>query len=175
MLLSLVMQENTQTTIIRKLSSHDRYSQLNAALYEYNKIFKTIHVLNMINDLKLRSAIKTARNRTESYHQLQGAIRKVYNGIFKGKRRVDNRVSANAVRFVANCIIAYNSTMLNALYQKMITEKASEAVISEFLRISPISWNHIIFTGRYNFKNNDIKVDLEKMIESLEEKLRKTL
>ena len=83
---SLVMQENTQTTIIRKLSTHDRYSQLNAALYEYNKIFKTIHVLNMINNLNLRKAIKTARNRTESYHPLQRAICKVYNSIFKGKR-----------------------------------------------------------------------------------------
>ena len=72
---------------------------------------------------------------------------------------MDNRVSAHAARFVANCVIAYNSTMLNAL----------------FLRISPIAWNHIIFTGRYNFKNNNTKVDLEKMIDSLEEKLRKTL
>lgn len=46
---------------------------------------------------------------------------------------------------------------------------------TQFLRISPIAWNHIIFTGRYNFKNNNTKVDLEKMIVSLEEKLRNTL
>jgi TnpA family transposase len=85
-LMSLIMQENTQTTIIRKLSSHDRYAKLQAALYEYNKILKTIHVLNMINDLELRKAIKAARNRTEAYPQLQGRIRKVYQGIFKGKK-----------------------------------------------------------------------------------------
>ena len=91
-LLSLIMQENTQTTIIRKLSSHDRYARLRAALYEYNKIFKSTHVLNMINDIKLRKAIKTARNRTEAYHQLQGLIRKVYHGVFKGKRIIDNAV-----------------------------------------------------------------------------------
>lgn len=174
-LLSLVLQENTQTTIIRKLSSHDRYSQLNAALFEYNKIFKTIHILNMINDLKLRKAIKTARNRTESYHQLQGVIRKVYNGIFKGKKIVDNQVSAHAARFVANCIIAYNSTMLNDLYKKMITEKTPQSIINEFVRISPIAWSHITFTGRYNFKNSNTTVDLEKMVNFLEEKLRKTL
>ncbi len=88
---------------------------------------------------------------------------------------MDNRVSAHAARFVANCVIAYNSTMLNALYKKMLADKASETIIGEFLRISPIAWNHIIFTGRYNFKNNNTKVDLEKMIDSLEEKLRKTL
>jgi TnpA family transposase len=174
-LLSLVLQENTQTTIIRKLSSHDRYSQLNSALFEYNKIFKSIHVLNMINDIKLRKAIKTARNRTENYHQLQGIIRKVYNGVFKGKKIIDNRVSAQAAKFVANCIIAYSSTMLDILYQKIIEENASQAVIDQFVRISPIAWGYIIFTGHYNFKKNIGKIDLEKMIDTLEEKLRKTL
>jgi TnpA family transposase len=174
-LLSLVMQETTQTTIIRKLSSHDRYSQLNAAIFEYNKILKSTHVLNMINDIELRKAIRTARNRTEAYHQLQGAIRKVYNGTFKGKRVIDNRVRAHAVRFVANCIIAYNSTILNALYQRMIKEGVSQSIIDEFIRISPISWSHIIFTGLYSFKHSNNTVDLEKMINLLEEKLRKTL
>ena len=38
-LLSLIMQENTQAVIIKKLSSHKRYSRLRAALWEYNKIF----------------------------------------------------------------------------------------------------------------------------------------
>ena len=35
-LLSLIMQENTQSNIIRKLNSHARYARLKAALFEYN-------------------------------------------------------------------------------------------------------------------------------------------
>src|SRR5204863_2525650 len=68
-LLSLLLQQNTQAVIIRKLASHKRYSRLQAAFWEYNKIFKSTHVLNLINDEKKRKIIKTARNRTESYHQ----------------------------------------------------------------------------------------------------------
>ena len=146
-LLSLIMQEGTQTTIIRKLSSHDRYSQLNAALFEYNKILKSTHILNMINDIELRKAIRTARNRTEAYHQLQGVIRKVYNGIFKRKRIVDNQVSAHAARLVANCIIAYNSTILNSLYEKMVADQVDQSIIDEFLRTSPIAWGISYFYG----------------------------
>jgi TnpA family transposase len=71
---------------MRKLSTHDRYVRLNAAIYEYNNIFKSIHVLNLINNPALRQAIKSARNRTESYHALQGFIRQTYHGIFKGNR-----------------------------------------------------------------------------------------
>lgn len=67
-LLSLIMQENTQSNIIRKLNSHARYVRLKAALFEYNTIFKSIHVLNLIDDMQLRKAIRSARNRTEAYH-----------------------------------------------------------------------------------------------------------
>jgi hypothetical protein len=174
-LMSLILQENTQTTIIRKLSSHDRYAKLQAALYEYNKIFKTIHVLNMINDLELRKAIRAARNRTEAYHQLQGRIRKVYQGIFKGKKIIDNQVSSHATRLLANCIIAYSGTMLDMLYRKIIKEEASQFVIDEFVRISPIAWGYITFTGRYNFKKNTGKIDLQEILNTLEAKVRTTL
>ena len=174
-LLSLILQENTQTTIVRKLSSHDRYAKLQAALYEYNKIFKTTHILNMINDLNLRKAIRTARNRTEAYHQLQGKIRKVYQGIFKGKRIIDNQISSDAIRLLANCIIAYNSSLLNTIYQKMIKERAPQNVINEFIRISPIASQYLNFTGRYNFKKNNSKLDIKDILYTLENKIRTTL
>jgi TnpA family transposase len=62
-LLSLLMQENTQSNIIRKLNSHVRYVRLKAALFEYNSLFKSIHVLNLIDDMEFRKAIRNARNR----------------------------------------------------------------------------------------------------------------
>ena len=84
-LLSLLLQENTQSNIVRKLNSYARYTGLKKALIEYNAIFKSTHVLNLIDNMALRKAIRTARNRTEAYHQLQGLIRKIYRGVFKGK------------------------------------------------------------------------------------------
>lgn len=174
-LMSLILQENTQTTIIRKLSSHDRYAKLQNALYEYNKILKSTHVLNMINDLELRKAIKAARNRTEAYHQLQGKIRKVYQGIFKGKKIIDNLISSHSIRLLANCIIAYNSTLLNPIYKKMIDEKAPQSVINEFLRISPIAWCYLTFTGKYSFKKNNSKINLKEALSAIETKIRSTL
>ena len=57
-LLSLVLQENTQSTIIRKLNSQSRYASLRAGLIEYNKILKSTHVLNRG---RLRELEKVAR------------------------------------------------------------------------------------------------------------------
>ncbi len=95
-LISLLIQENTQGTIIRKLNSHPRYARLRAALTEYNNIFKSIHVLNLINDMTLRKSIRTARNRTEAYHQFQILICNVYRGALREKKIVDNRIITQA-------------------------------------------------------------------------------
>lgn len=171
-LLSLIMQENTQSNIIRKLNSHARYARLKAALFEYNTIFKSIHVLNLIDDMQLRKTIRSARNRTEAYHQLQSSIRKTYRGVFQGKKIVENRISAHAARLIANCIIAYNSMILNAVYVKMITSGVDQKIIDEFTRISPIAWTHTLFTGRYSFKKSNGNIDVEAMAKILEDHLK---
>ena len=172
-LLSLLLQENTQSNIVKKLNSYARYASLKKALFEYNKILKSTHVLNLIDNMALRKAIRTARNRTEAYHQLQGLIRKIYRGVFKGKKIVNNRVSAHAVRLVANCVIAYNSIILNTIYEKMLKEGVSQEIIEKFARISPIAWVHIAFTGKYNFKKSNGDIDVDAMVNALENHLKK--
>lgn len=146
---------------------------LKKALFEYNTIFRSTHVLNLIDNMILRKAIRTARNRTESYHQLQGLIRKVYHGIFKGRKIVNNQVSAHAVRLVVNCIIAYNAIILNTIYEKMVKEGVDQKIIDEFSRISPIAWAYIVFTGKYNFKKSDGSLDVDMMVDELEKHLKK--
>ena len=171
-LLSLLLQENTQSNIVRKINSCARYAGLKKALFEYNKIFKSTHVLNLIDNMALRKAIRTARNRTEAYHQLQGLIRKIYSGVFKGKKIKNNQVSAHSVRLVANIIIAYSTIILNTIYEKMLKEGVSQVIIDKFTRISPIAWAHIIFTGKYNFKKSDGRIDLDAMVSALEKQLK---
>lgn len=162
-LLSLIMQENTQSNIIRKLNSHARYARLKAALFEYHAIFKSIHVLNLIVDMQLRKAIRSARNRTEAYHQLQNNIRKTYHVVFRGKRIVENCISFHSVRLIANCLIAYNSMILNSVYERMVSSSVSQEIIDEFTRISPIASRHMLFTGRYNFKKSHGELDVNAM------------
>ena len=174
-LISLLLQENSQAVIMRKLSSHKRHSRLKRALWEYNKLFKSIHVLNVIDDAMLRKVIKTARNRTESYHQLQRGLRKVGGGLFKGRRIVDNQMSCQATRLVANFIIAYNATLLNGVYLRLVKKYDEATARSVIANISPVAWSHILFSGRYHFKKKDGKVDFDALVTQLEKNLRKHL
>jgi len=173
-LLSLILQKNTQAIIVKKLSSHKRYSRLRNALWEYNKILKSIHVLNLIDNIQLRKTIRSARNRTESYHQLQRTIRKIYGGAFKGRRKVENAISNQASRLVANLIIAYNAMLLNSIYLRLVESMGEQAAQNIISRISPVAWQHIIFTGRYHFKNYR-EINFEELIDYLEQAVLKTL
>ncbi len=168
----MLLQENTQSNIVRKINSYARYAGLKKAIFEYNLIFRSAHVLNLIDNMSLRKAIRTTRNRTESYHQLQGLIKKIYRGVFKGKKVVGNQASAHATRLVANYIIAYNSIILNTIYEKMIKEGVSQEIIDEFARISPIAWAYIVFTGKYNFKKSGGDIDVDAMVSALEKHLK---
>ena len=130
--------------------------------------------MNLIDDIQLRKAIRTARNRTEAYHQLQNQIRNIFKGIFKGRRIVDNRISAHASRLIANSIIAYNSIVLNNIYENMIAEGVSQEELDKFARISPIAWAHILFTGKYKFKNKKGQIDVSKLIMILQSAMKES-
>ena len=161
MLLSLIMQETKQSIIVKKLSSHKRYGRLKKALWEYNKILSSIHILNLIDNKELRKHIKTARNRTESFHQLQSKIRKVHGGKFSGKTILENEIWNQAARLVANMTIAYNSIILNDLAKKYPNLKNS------IRKISPIAWRHINFTGKYTFKKKKKLFSFDEIVEKL--------
>ena len=167
-LLSLMLQKTTQSVIIRKLSSHKRYSKLKDAFWAYNKLFHTRHVLTCVDDVNIRQAIKTARNRTEAYHQLHRTIRKVYGGVFKGKRIVDNGISAQASRLVSNLIIAYNVMLLEKIYQRLIKRVGEEKAKTIIKNISPVAWQHILLTGRYDLLHLKNDVNIEKLVDILE-------
>ena len=94
--------------------------------------------------------------------------------VFKGKKIENNQISAHAVRLVANSIIAYNSIILNTVYERMLAAGTSQAIIiDEFARISPIVWSHIAFTGKYNFRKSNGDIDVDAMVNELKKHLKR--
>lgn len=61
-----------QSTIIRKLSNGK--SRTLAALHEYDRLIKSLYVLEYIDNKTLRHYVQQALNRGEAYHQLKRAL-----------------------------------------------------------------------------------------------------
>jgi len=109
----------------------------------------------------LRRDLRKARNRTESYHQLQSRIRKVHGGKFRGTSIIENEIWNQAARLLANCVIAHNGTILSESYN-MNKDKAETIA-----KISPIAWQHINLAGRYNFKGRKKVPNIKNMVQLL--------
>ena len=62
---SLLMKKTTQSVVVRKLSSHERSSKTQKALWEYDKILADMHTLKFINDPKRRQIIREALSTEE--------------------------------------------------------------------------------------------------------------
>ena len=96
----------------------------------------------------------------------------MYYGVYKGKRIVDHKISTQAVRLLTNLIIGYNAIILNNIYLQSVKSKKSPEDLKNLLKISPMSWIHIAFTGRYTFKNGNKKIDLSEIIDILLKELK---
>ena len=68
--------------------------------------------------------------------------------------------------------MAYNSTILDSIYLKMIADGVSQEILDTFARISPIAWIHLLFTGRYSFKKIDGNIDISEMAREIERHLK---
>lgn len=73
---------------------------------------------------------------------------------------------------IANCIVAYNSMILNAVYENMLKASVNEEIIVEFARISPIAWVHISFTGKYSFKKSTGVIDIVALAHEIEKYIK---
>ena len=171
---SLVMQKTTQSIIVKKLSSHARNSATKRALWEFNNILMSLHILDVIDDPILRSNIRRSLNRVEGYHQLRRTVSKVGGGKFRGTSIMANEICNQAGNLLANCIILYNTLILNDLF--LAYEQKGDLELLEMIkRLSPTAWQHILLGGKYEFRKRKTAVEIEKivakLIKNIEEKL----
>ena len=160
---TLGLKEMTQSTLIRKLCTMSANNRTRKAIFEFDKLIRSIYTLRCLLDPQLQRDVHRSQNRIESYHQLRAYIAQV-----SGKKELIGRtalevaISNECGRLLANVIIAYNSMVLSALldrYQSTGNLKALE----RFKRMSPVAWQHIHFLGHYLFKERH-PIDLETLL-----------
>ncbi len=65
--------------------------------------------------------------------------------------------------------------LLDQLYDRLSAKVGEEKAKAIMYKISPVAWQHIIFTGKYHFKDKQDHFDLDKIIEFLEKKLQESI
>jgi TnpA family transposase len=165
-ILSLASKATTQNIITRKLASYNRTNQTKQALWEYDNIIRSLYLLDFIDSQPLRQNVQQALNRGESYHQLKRAISFANFGKLRFKSEYEQNIWNECSRLLTNCILYYNLTLLSELVKEK--EKSKRFAEIEIIKqISPGSWQHINFMGRYEFKQPLKEINIAKIIEEI--------
>ena len=164
-LCSLSNKTASQNTIVRKLSNGKNRTL--SALHEYDRLVKSIYILNYIDRAELRHYVQQALNRGEAYHQLRRAIATVNGAKFRGGNDYQVDLWNDCGRLVANCIIYYNSSLLSTLLQ--ISEEEGRTELEKyFSQLSPVAWRHINLNGEYSFRNDFDRINLLTFLDGID-------
>ncbi|WP_345860581.1 Tn3 family transposase [Shewanella algae] len=164
---SLSRKSTNQSTIVKKLSSNKRSSRTLAALREYDRLIKSLYMLEYVDNQTLRQFVQHALNRGEAYHQLRRAIASVNGNQFRGGNDYEVELWNDCARLIANCIIYYNSALLSGLVDRF-EKQGNQDVVSLLSNLSPVAWNHIQLGGNYTFARQQEIFSLESILENVD-------
>lgn len=164
---ALRLKEITQSTLIKKLCHYTTDNRTRKAIFEYDKLIRSIYTLKYFQNRKLQRDVHRSQNRIESYHQLRAAIATAYGRkqlTGKGERELE--ISNQCGRLIANAIIHYNSAILSKLREKYEAE-GNQKGLAILKKISPVAWRHINFQGHFIFTEGGKAIDLDAIINNL--------
>jgi TnpA family transposase len=166
-LVTLAQKEMTQEVLIKKLCTYSCSNRTRQALFEFDKLIRSIYTLKYIMDPQLQKNVHRSQNRIEAYHQLRSGIAQVGGKKeLSGKTDIEVEISNQCGRLVANAIIYYNSAILSKLlefYQATNNEKG----LAELCKYSPVAWQHIHLIGKYLFDTAQSGLDLADLLANL--------
>lgn len=157
----------TQGTLVRKLCTYTTTNPTRQALFEYDRLVRSIYTLKYLRDPQLERNIRRSQNRIESYHQLRAAVAKVGGKKeLTGKNDIETDISNQCGRLISNAIVYYNSAILSRLLERLEAEGNAKG-IEALARISPVAWQHILLNGHYTFQSSNEIIDLDALVAGL--------
>ena len=165
---TLGLKEMSQSVLVRKICTLSGHHRTRKALFEYDKLIRTIYTLRYLRDPQLQRDVHRSENRIESYHQLRATIAQV-NGKkeLTGRTDLEVDISNHCGRLIANVVIAYNSMLLSGVLDRSFTT-GNEKALNLLRRISPAAWQHLHFLGHYAFRNKYNPIDLEAILAGID-------
>ena len=161
---TLGLKEMSQSTLIRKLSGLSQHNSTRKAVFEFDKLIRSIYTLNYFRDGQMQRDINRSQNRIEAYHQLRSVI--AQTGGKKqliGRTDLDIAISNQCGRLIANIVIAYNSVLLSTLLERYQAAGNGKAILLP-RKIFPVAWQHIHFLGHYAFRSRGHPIDVEALL-----------
>lgn len=166
-MVTLAQKETTQHILIKKLCTYSASNKTRKALFELDKLIRSIYTLKYTMNHKLQQDVHRSQNRLEAYHQLRSTIAQVGGKKeLKGHTDIEVEISNQCGWLLANAIIYYNSAILSKLLEVYQKDK-NEIGFTNLLKASPVAWQHIYLIGKYLFDGVESGIDLANVLSKL--------
>jgi TnpA family transposase len=148
---SLKLGTVSASDLMRTLQAGNRPSTLGRAIAEVGRIAKTLYLLAYLDDEQYRRRILTQLNRGEGRHKLARVIFHGRRGEVRQRYREGQEDQLGALGLVLNMVVLWNTRYMDAALKHL---QANGVVVQaeDVARLSPLSFDHINFLGRYHFK-----------------------
>ncbi|WP_440030413.1 Tn3 family transposase [Chromobacterium amazonense] len=164
---TLGLKEMTQGTLVRKLCTYAESNPTRRALFEFDKLVRSIYTLRYLRDPQLERIVHRSQNRIESYHQLRAAIAQIGGKKeLTGRTDIEIEISNQCARLICNTIIYYNSAILSWLLTKH-EGGSNEKALALITQMSPAAWRHILLNGHYTFHSEGKLINLDELVADL--------
>jgi TnpA family transposase len=158
-ILRVVCSIHTRTVsahdVIRMLQRDGRPAQLGEAFGMYGRIFKTRHVLTLVDDPAYRREMKGMRNLNEGRHDLARHLFHGRKGELHRAYRDGQENQLGALGLVLNCVTLWNTAYLD----RALTELRGQGypfLDEDVARLSAYTRRHINVHGHYSFRLPDL-------------------
>jgi len=138
--------------VLRMLTRDGNPTTLGAAIVEYGRIAKTIHLLALIDptDETYRRAIHTQLTVQESRHRLARDIFHGKRGQLHQRYREGQEDQLGTLGLVLNAVVLWNTRYTDAAITAL-RAAGHDIAETDVARLSPLSSAHINMLGRYAF------------------------
>jgi TnpA family transposase len=141
--------------VVRALQRDGRPTALGEAIATCGRIFKTLHILSIIDSEPYRRGIKGMRNLQEGRHALAGKIFHGRKGELYQRYREGMEDQLGALGIVLNCAVLWNTVYIDAALRQLHAQ-GYPVRDEDVTRLSPFMRKHINVTGKYSFAAPDL-------------------
>jgi TnpA family transposase len=141
--------------VVRALQRDGHPTPLGEAVASWGRIFKSFHVLALLDDESYRRDIKGIRNLQEGRPWLAGKIFHGRKGHIYERYHAGIEDQLGALGLVLNCVVLWNTTYMNAALDQL-RRQGYPVRGEDVARLSPFVTRHLNVLGHYFFSLPDL-------------------
>ena len=156
LVVSLKLKYCKASQVFSRFNTFSKQHPLYAALKQYGRMPKTVHILRSTDDVKMRQDGRKSGNAIESSNRFSSAVFFANGGEIIFLERKQQRIAEACKTLIKNAIICWNYLYLTRKVQRVKNPQQATELVNLLKTKTANAWRHIHFTGTYDFSDKNL-------------------